>query len=137
MLVGRRGNAGDEPFQRFRASSLERFHEPRKEYAVKRYEGLFILDLAGREEGLNDVVEKVKSLLAGSGAKVETVQKMDKKSFARVTDKKVTGGHFVNVVFEATPTVMTALQSKFIHVPEVYRVQFGAASKFIAAPVEA
>ena len=73
---------------------------------MKRYEGLFILDLAGREEGLNDVVEKVKSLLAGSGAKVEAVQKMDKKSFVRVTDKKVTGGHFVNVVFEATPTVM-------------------------------
>jgi len=104
---------------------------------VKRYEGLFILDLAGREEGLNDVVEKVKSLLAGSGAKVETVQKMDKKAFSRVTDKKVTGGHFVNVVFEATPTVIGVLQSKFVHVPEVYRVQFGAASKFVAAPVEA
>ena len=104
---------------------------------MKRYEGLFILDLTGKEEGLNEAVDKVKSIIVDSGAKVETVQKMDKKSFARVTDKKVTGGHFVNVVFEATPTVMTALQSKFVHVPEVYRVQFGAASKFVAAPVEA
>lgn len=98
---------------------------------MKRYEGLFILDLAGREEGLNEAVDKVKQLLTDSGAKVETVQKMDKKSFARITDKKVTGGHYVNVIFAAAPAVISVLPAKFAHVPEVYRVQFGGASKTV------
>lgn len=105
---------------------------------MKRYEGLFILDLAGREEGLNEAVEKVKGLLTEAGAKVDSVQKLEKKAFARVTDKKVTGGHFVNVVFEAASTVITALPAKFAHVPEVYRVQFNIVAKnapvFVPAP---
>lgn len=96
---------------------------------MKRYEGLFILDLSGREEGLSEAIDKVKGLLTGAGAKVDNVQKMDKKSFARVTDKKVTGGHYVNFIFEASTKVMDALPAKFAHVPEVYRVQFGHASK--------
>jgi ribosomal protein S6 len=104
---------------------------------VKRYEGLFILDLAGREEGLNEAVDKVKGLLADAGAKVDTVQKMDKKSFARVTDKKVTGGHYVNIIFEATPAVITALPAKFAHTPEVYRVQFSGNPNSVPAPAPA
>ncbi|MBN9689386.1 MAG: 30S ribosomal protein S6 [Verrucomicrobia bacterium] len=102
---------------------------------MKRYEGLFILDLAGREEGLNEVVDKVKGLLSGAGGKVETVQKMDKKAFARVTDKKVTGGHFVNIIFEASTAVMAAMPAKFAHVPEVYRVQFNIVPKNAPTPV--
>lgn len=107
---------------------------------MNRYEGLFILDLAGREEGLQDAVDKVKGLLTAAGAKVDTVQKMDKKSFARVTDKKVTGGHYVNFIFEAPLNVMASLPAKFTHVPEVYRVQFNHAPKTpldLAAPVPA
>ena len=96
---------------------------------MKRYEGLFILDLAGREEGLNEAMEKVKSIISGAGAKVETVEKMDKKAFVRVTDKKVTGGHYVSYFFEAGPAVIAALPQKFAHVAEVYRVLFSAASK--------
>ncbi|HRI14329.1 MAG TPA: 30S ribosomal protein S6 [Verrucomicrobiota bacterium] len=96
---------------------------------MNRYEGLFILDLAGREEGLQEAVDKVQTLLTAAGAKVDTVQKMDKKSFARVTDKKVTGGHYVNFIFQASLTVIAALPPKFAHIPEVYRVQFNHAPK--------
>lgn len=104
---------------------------------MKRYEGLFILDLAGREDGLNEAVEKVKAIIAGTGATVETVQKMEKRPFVRVTDKKVTGGHYVNVIFEALPDAIVALPKKFTHVEEVYRVLFSEASNPIpvAAPV--
>lgn len=103
---------------------------------MKRYEGLFILDLAGREEGLDEAVEKVKSILAGAGAKVETVQKMEKKPFVRVTDKKVTGGHYVNFIFEAGAAEIAALPQKFTLVDEVYRVLFHEATgaPVVAAP---
>lgn len=104
---------------------------------MKRYEGLFILDLAGREEGLNEAIDKVKALLTEAGAKVDTVQKLEKKAFARVTDKKVTGGHFVNVTFEATTIVMVGLPAKFAHESEVYRVQFNIVPKNTPAYVPA
>lgn len=89
---------------------------------MKRYEGLFILDLTGKEEGLNEAVDKVKSIIADSGAKVETVQKMDKKPFARVTDKAFPAGHYVNFIFEIAPTAVAGLKEKFRLVNEVYRV---------------
>ena len=51
---------------------------------MKRYEGLFILNLAGREEGVKDALDKISAEIESAGGKVETVQKMDKKNFARV-----------------------------------------------------
>lgn len=101
---------------------------------MKRYEGLFILDLAGREEGLNEAVEKVKSIISGTGAQVQTVQKMEKRPFVRVTDKKVTGGHYVNFIFEALPEAISSLPQKFTHVEEVYRVLFSEASNPVPLP---
>jgi len=51
---------------------------------VKRYEGLFILNSAGKEETLKDTIDKISSEISAAGGKVETVQKMDKKQFSRV-----------------------------------------------------
>jgi small subunit ribosomal protein S6 len=99
---------------------------------VKRYEGLFILNLSGKEEGLKDAVDKLTAEINAAGAKVENVQKMDKRPFARVTDRKVPGGHYVNFIFEANPSIMPQLASRFAHSEEVYRVLFSEASK----PVE-
>ena len=96
---------------------------------MKRYEGLFILNLAGKEEGLGEAVDKLKTEIGSAGGKVETIQKMDKKSFVRVTDKKVTGGHYVNVIFEGGPGVIAAIQSKIKHTEEIYRALFTEAGK--------
>jgi small subunit ribosomal protein S6 len=97
--------------------------------AVKRYEGLFILNLAGKEEGLKDAVDKLTAEINATGARVETVQKMDKKPFARVTDRKVPAGHYVNFIFEANPEVMPQLTTRFAHSDEVYRVLFSELTK--------
>lgn len=94
---------------------------------MKKYEGLFILNLAGKDEGLNDVVERLRADLIAAGGKVEAVQKLDKKPFVRVTDRRVPGGHYVNFVFTATPKVAAALVEKFRHVDEVYRCVFNLA----------
>lgn len=102
---------------------------------MKRYEGLFILNLTGKEEGLNEAVDKLKAEISAAGGKVEAIQKMDKKPFVRVTDKKVTAGHYVNIVFEGTPGITAALQNKFSLVDDVYRVLFSEA--LAVAPVAA
>ena len=53
---------------------------------MKRYEGLFILNTAAKEEGIKDVIDKISAEITSAGGKVETVQKMDKKSFTRIAE---------------------------------------------------
>ena len=55
---------------------------------MKRYEGLFILNTVGKEEGIKDTIDKISADITAAGGKVETVQKMEKRNFARVADKK-------------------------------------------------
>jgi ribosomal protein S6 len=99
---------------------------------VKRFEGLFILDLTNKEEGLNDVIEKIKAVIAAAGGRVESVQKQDRKPFARVTNRKLTAGHYVNVIFASPGAAIGALKKKFALEPDVYRVLFTGAEAVVA-----
>jgi len=91
---------------------------------VNRYEGLFILNLAGKEEGLKEAVDKVTAEISSAGGKVENVQKMDRKQFSRVSDRRFQSGFYVNVIFEARPSAIATLQDRFRHAEEVFRVMF-------------
>ncbi|MDB6015564.1 MAG: small subunit ribosomal protein [Pedosphaera sp.] len=94
---------------------------------MKRYEGLFILNTSGKEEALKDTIDKLSAEIASAGGKVETVQKMDKKNFTRVADKRHSSGFYVNVIFESQPAAITTLQSRFALNSEVFRVMFSKA----------
>lgn len=94
---------------------------------MKRYEGLFILNTAAKEESIKDIIDKISADIAASGGKVETVQKMDKKSFARVADKKYTSGFYVNVIFESDPNAVAQLRNRFTLNEEIFRVLFTVA----------
>jgi ribosomal protein S6 len=91
---------------------------------VKRYEGLFILNTAGKEEGVKEALDKISTEIVAAGGKVETVQKMDRKAFARVADKRHSAGFYANVIFSGTPAIITQLQSKLSLDPEIFRVLF-------------
>ena len=91
---------------------------------MKRYEGLFILNIAGKEEGIKDALDKVSTDISAAGGKVETVQKMDKKAFSRIADKKHTAGYYANIIFAGTPAIIAQLNSKFSLNEEVFRVLF-------------
>ena len=91
---------------------------------MKRYEGLFILNTTGREEGIKDTVDKISAEITTAGGKVETVQKMDRRPFSRIADRKVTAGFYVNVIFEAPGLVLGALKQKFVLNEEIFRVLF-------------
>ncbi len=94
---------------------------------MKRYEGLFILNTAAKEEGIKDIIDHISNNITAAGGKVETVQKMDKRAFARVADKKFTSGFYVNVIFEAGPTAIAQLRHKFGLNGDVFRVLFSDA----------
>jgi ribosomal protein S6 len=91
---------------------------------MKRYEGLFILNTAGKEDGAKDALDKISSEIVAAGGKVETVQKMDRKPFARVADKKHNAGFYANVIFTGTPEIVAQLRHKLALNDEVFRVLF-------------
>ena len=103
---------------------------------MKRYEGLFILETAGKEEGIKDAIDKISSEITAAGGKVETVQKMDRKNYARVADKKYSAGFYVNVIFEGQPALIDQLKRRFAMNEDVFRVMFtNAPEPKPAAPV--
>ena len=80
---------------------------------MKRYEGLFILNTAGREEGVKDTLDKISAEISAAGGKVETVQNMDRKHFARVSDKKHNAGFLLVEKLAATWKCDWANEKKF------------------------
>ena len=99
---------------------------------MKRYEGLFILNAAGKEEALKETIDKISTEISSAGGKVETVQKMDKKAFARVADRKHNAGFYVNYVFEGAPEIVSKLNHRFANNEEIFRVLFTAAPAPVA-----
>ena len=94
---------------------------------MKRYEGLFILDTAGKEETIKDTIDKISAEITSAGAKVETVQKMEKRLFSRVANKKHSAGFYVNIIFESQPAVVEQLKHRFTMNNDVFRVMFSVA----------
>jgi small subunit ribosomal protein S6 len=85
------------------------------------------LDTAGKEEGIKDTIDKISAEITAASGKVETVQKMDKRSFARVSDKRYSSGFYVNVIFEIEPAGLSALKHRFAMNDDVFRVMFSSA----------
>jgi len=100
---------------------------------MKRYEGLFILETAGKEEGIKDAIDKISAEITTAGGKVETVQKMDKKNFSRVADKKHNSGYYTNVIFEIEPSALAQLKQRFSLNEQVFRVLFTSAPEVATA----
>lgn len=100
---------------------------------MKRYEGLFILNTAGKEEGAKEVIDKITAEIEKNGGKVETVQKMDRRPFSRVTKRSMTSGFYVNFIFECKPEAITLLRSRFALAEDIYRVLFSEASAVTTA----
>jgi ribosomal protein S6 len=82
------------------------------------------LNTAGKEETLKETIDALSTENNAAGGKVETVQKMDKRNFSRVADKRNSSGFYVNIIFESKPSAITQLQSRFSLNQDVFRVMF-------------
>jgi ribosomal protein S6 len=89
---------------------------------VKRYEGLFIFNHTAKDETIKETVDEISAEITGTGGKVETVQKMDKRNFARVANKKHPSGFYVNFIFEAPPAGVAQLRHRLAMNEEIFRV---------------
>ena len=88
-----------------------------------RYEGLFVLNTKGSEETVKDLIDRLEGDFKKEGAKVEQVQKMEKRQFSYVAGP-LDAGHFVNFIFEGEPQIVSKLRAKFKLDPEVYRQHY-------------
>ena len=87
---------------------------------MNRYEALLILNIKGGEEAVKESVERIEGEFAKEGAKIESIQKMDRRQFSYVAGK-VDSGYYVNFIFEATAAVLEKLRAKFKLDADIYR----------------
>ncbi|MCX6997996.1 MAG: 30S ribosomal protein S6 [Kiritimatiellaeota bacterium] len=104
---------------------------------MNRYEAMFIFREDLKEEGLEEVLNKVRAEIKKVGGEVDSTTRMGRRAFARTMQKK-TGGQYVIVVFRCAGSQITALLAKYKLNEDVFRVQIlRAAEPTAAAPAEA
>jgi small subunit ribosomal protein S6 len=84
-----------------------------------RYECLLAVDTRGQEDSVKEIVERLESEFTKEGAAVEQVQKMEKRPLA-YSPRHLDSAYYVNFVFEAEPSLITKLRSKFKLDPIVF-----------------
>jgi small subunit ribosomal protein S6 len=87
----------------------------------RNYRASFILDNRGREETIDQIVDGVKKVIADVKGEVTAVETVGKKDFARVTDKKLTGAHYVQINFSGPSDSPQHLREKLRLNTSVYR----------------
>ena len=92
-----------------------------------RYEGLLALNVKGKEDGAQKIIERLEKEFKAEGCEIESVQKMDTRHFSYVAGK-LDSGFYVNFVFAAPPEALNKLQTRFKLDEDVYRQQYGRLS---------
>jgi small subunit ribosomal protein S6 len=90
---------------------------------MNRYEALLVLNTQGKDDTVKEVVDRLESEFEKEGAKIEQVQRMDKRQFSYVAGE-LDAGYYVNFVFDADPQLIAKLRAKFNLDPEIYRQHF-------------
>jgi small subunit ribosomal protein S6 len=90
--------------------------------ATKRnYRASFILDNRGKEDSVDQIIDGVKKEIAAVQGEVTAVENLGKKDFIRVTDRKFTGGSYVQVNFSAPAEAPAQLKERLRLNSSVYR----------------
>lgn len=87
----------------------------------RNYRASFILDNRGREETIDQLIDGVKKVIAEVHGEVSAVENVGRKDFARVTDKKFTGAHYVQINFTGPADSPQHLREKLRLNSSVYR----------------
>ena len=88
-----------------------------------RYEGLLVLNIKGNEDGAKEVIERLEGDFKKEGAKIDQVQKMDRRQFTYVAGD-LDSGYYVNFIFSAEPDTIAKLRTKFALDETVYRQNY-------------
>jgi small subunit ribosomal protein S6 len=95
--------------------------------ATRNYLATFILDNRGKEETVEQILEIVKADITAVSGKVETVENVGRKDFARVTDTKFPAASYVQIKFSGPSAAPAALKERLRLNQNVYRTLVQAA----------
>ncbi len=98
-----------------------------------RYEGLLVLNIKGREDGAQKIIDRIEKDIAAEGCTLESVQKMDTRHFSYVAGK-LDSGFYVTIAFAAEPAALDRLKAKFKMDDDIYRHQYARLSDKPQAP---
>ena len=87
---------------------------------MKTYDLLVVLDLAGKEESLPEVLAQVEGEVKSVGGKVTRTQKMERRKFEYVAGS-VESGFYANMTCELPPESIVKLRGKLALTTCVYR----------------
>lgn len=90
---------------------------------MRHYEGLFILDTVGTTESVDDIIKAIGVLIGKTGGKVIGEQKLDRRGFARIADKKHSGGFYVSMIFDMEPEALREFKTALVKHGNVFRAQ--------------
>src|SRR4029453_5052649 len=90
---------------------------------MNRYEALLVLNTQGKDETAKEIVDRLESEFEKEGAKIEQVQKMDKRQFSYVAGE-LNAGHYVNFVFNPAPRLTAKCGAKLKPGPGSYPTPF-------------
>lgn len=79
---------------------------------MRKYQGIYVLNLQGNEEGVDELVSAITTELEGEGAKLEQVDRIGRKEFAYENHAKQKHGFYVQCLFEAEPAVIAKVRTK-------------------------
>jgi ribosomal protein S6 len=95
---------------------------------TRNYEGLFILNTAGKEESSKDLIEKLEKDIQQAGGKTTKIERMDKRTFARIAHE-IDSGYYVNIGFEMAPEKLSVFRDKLRLDQDVFRAVFFQSEK--------
>jgi small subunit ribosomal protein S6 len=87
---------------------------------MKTYDLLVVLDLAGKEESLPEVLAQVEGEVKSVGGKVTRTQKMERRKFEYVAGA-LESGFYANMTCELPPESIVKLRGKLALTASVYR----------------
>ena len=90
---------------------------------MNRYEALLVLNTQGKDETMKEIVDRLESEFEKEGAKVEQVQKMDRRHFSYEAGP-LDAGYYVNFILNTDPGSIVRLRTKFKLDPDVYRQHY-------------
>jgi small subunit ribosomal protein S6 len=99
------------------------------------YDGLYILNIQGKDEGLKEAMDGIEKEIESLGGKVKGVQKMDKRKFERIKGD-LDSGFYVNFQIAIDTDKIDALRQKLTLNEVIYR-QFYLKQKEVLAPAKA
>lgn len=86
----------------------------------KHYESMFILDLQGKEEGVEEVVTEIKKAIDSLGGEFYAAQRMDRRKFEQVAGK-LDSGYYLGVRYDLDSLKVAALRQRFVLDKKIFR----------------